>query len=44
MPEDKKEKKVDEPTSVSEAEAEAARAKAELDQAKEKASDPKSKT
>ena len=44
MPEDEKEKKVDEPTSVSEAEAEAARAKAELDQVKEKVSDPKSKT
>ena len=43
MPEDEKEKKPVEPTSVSEAEAEAARAKAELDQAKEKASGPKSK-
>ena len=44
MPEDEKEKKVDGPTSVSEAEAEAARAKAELDQVKEKVSDPKIKT
>ena len=44
MPEDEKEKKPVEPTSVSEAEAEAARAKAELDQAKEKASGPESKT
>ena len=45
MPEDEKQKKVkDTPTSVSEAEAEAARAKAELDQAKEKASGPESKT
>ena len=43
MPEDEKEEKVEEPTSVSEAEAEAARAKAELDAAKEKASKPKSK-
>ena len=43
MPEDEKEKKPVEPTSVSEAEAEAARAKAELDQAIEKASGPKSK-
>ena len=43
MPEDEKEKKPVEPTSVSDAEAEAARAKAELDQAKEKASGPKSK-
>ena len=42
MPEDKKEKKDDGPTSVSEAEAEAAKAKAELDQAKEKAADPAS--
>ena len=45
MPEDeKKEKveKVEEPSSVSEAEAEAARAKAELDEAKEKAAEPKS--
>ena len=48
MPEDKKEEKVEkvekveEPTSVSEAEAEAAMAKAELDEAKEKASKPKS--
>ena len=43
MPEDEKEEKVEEPTSVSEAEAEAASAKAELDAAKEKASKPKSK-
>ena len=42
MPEDKKEKEVEGPTSVSEAEAEAAKAKAELDQAKEKAADPAS--
>ena len=45
MPEDEKEEKVEkveEPTSVSEAEAEAARAKAELDEAKEKAAEPKS--
>ena len=41
MPKEEKEKNVDEPTSVSEAEAEAARAKAELDEAKEKASEPK---
>ena len=41
MPKEEKEKNVDEPTSVSEAEAEAARAKAELDEAKEKASKPK---
>jgi len=45
MPKDEKEEKVEkveEPTSVSEAEAEAAMAKAELDEAKEKASKPKS--
>ena len=45
MPKDEKEEKVEkveEPTSVSEAEAEAARAKAELDEAKEKAAEPKS--
>ena len=42
MPENEKEEKVEEPTSVSEAEAEAARAKAELDEAKEKAAEPKS--
>jgi colicin import membrane protein len=41
MPKDEEEKKVYEPTSVSEAEAEAAIAKAELDEAKEKASEPK---
>ena len=42
MPEEEKEEKVEEPTSVSEAEAQAARAKAELDEAKEKAADPTS--
>ena len=45
MSEDEKEEKVEkvkEPSSVSEAEAEAARAKAELDEAKEKAAEPKS--
>jgi colicin import membrane protein len=42
MPEEEKEEKITDPTSVSEAEAEAARAKAELDEAKEKAADPKS--
>ena len=42
MPEEEKEEIVEEPTSVSEAEAQAARAKAELDEAKEKAADPTS--
>ena len=42
MPDEEKEEKVEEPTSVSEAEAQAARAKAELDEAKEKAADPTS--
>ena len=42
MPEEEKEEKVEEPTSVSEAEAQAARAKAELDEAKENAADPTS--
>jgi colicin import membrane protein len=42
MPEEEKEEKITEPTSVSEAEAEAAKAKAELDEAKEKASGKKS--
>jgi len=44
MPEEEKEEIVEEPTSVSEAEAQAARAKAELDEAKEKAADPISDT
>ncbi len=39
MPEEEKDEIVEEPTSVSEAEAQAARAKAELDEAKEKAAD-----
>ena len=43
MPEEEKEEKITEPTSVSEAEAEAAKAKAELDEAKEKAAGKKSK-
>ena len=44
MPEEKKKEKKEGPTSVSEAEAEAARAKAELDEAKQKAAKPKRKT